>query len=150
MLTVKKGFILRKLDTEHIVVAIGEASKEFNGMIRLNGTGAMYWKELEKGTTKEELVAKTMEQAAKLRAHGLFNTVPDETINKYELLQLFNMYIRREPIEINPMDKFVADKSLVRTRYDGFNYRIPDYKTMIMELGEWMREHREMYPHYDI
>ncbi len=62
MLTVKKGFILRKLDTEHIVVAIGEASKEFNGMIRLNGTGAMYWKELEKGTTKEELVAKTMEQ----------------------------------------------------------------------------------------
>lgn len=111
----------------------------------VNGFTGAIWT----GQTTLQL-AKTMEQAAKLRAHGLFNTVPDETINKYELLQLFNMYIRREPIEINPMDKFVADKSLVRTRYDGFNYRIPDYKTMIMELGEWMREHREMYPHYDI
>lgn len=95
-------------------------------------------------------LAKTMEQAAKLRAHGLYNTVPDESINKYELLQLFNTYIRREPIKINPMDKFVADKSLVRTKYEGFDYKIPDYKTMIMELGDWMREHREMYPHYDI
>lgn len=62
MLKIKKGFILRKLGTEHMAVAIGEASKEFNGMIRLNETGAMYWKELENGTTKEELVAKTLEQ----------------------------------------------------------------------------------------
>lgn len=59
---IKKGFILRKLGTEHMAVAIGEASKEFNGMIRLNNTGAMYWQELEKGTTKETLVAKTLEQ----------------------------------------------------------------------------------------
>ena len=111
----------------------------------VNGFTGAIWT----GQTTLQL-AKTMEQAAKLRVHGLYNTVPDEPINKYELLQLFNTYIRREPIEINPMDRFVADKSLVRTRYDGFDYRIPDYKTMIMELGDWMREHREMYPHYDI
>lgn len=61
MLKVKKGFILRKLGEEHMAVAIGEASRNFNGMIRLNETGAFYWKELEKGTTKEELVAKTLE-----------------------------------------------------------------------------------------
>ena len=46
MLKVKKGFILRKLGTEYMAVAIGEASKKFNGMIRLNGTGAFYSKEL--------------------------------------------------------------------------------------------------------
>lgn len=62
MLKIKKGFILRKLGTEHMAVAIGEASKNFNGMIRLNGTGALYWKELEKGTTKEQLVTKTLEE----------------------------------------------------------------------------------------
>ena len=62
MLKQKKGFILRKLGTEYMAVAIGEASKNFNGMIRLNGTGAFYWKELEKGTTKEQLVAKTLEE----------------------------------------------------------------------------------------
>ena len=42
MLKVKKGFILRKLGTEYMAVAIGEASKNFNGMIRLNGTGERY------------------------------------------------------------------------------------------------------------
>lgn len=111
----------------------------------VNGFTGAIWT----GQTTLQL-AKTMEQAAILRAHGLYNTVPDESINKYELLKLFNTYIRRNPIEINPMDKFVADKSLVRTRYEGFDYKIPDYKTMIIELGDWMREHREMYPHYDI
>ena len=43
MLKIKKGFILRKLGTEHMAVAIGEASRNFNGMIRLNETGAFYW-----------------------------------------------------------------------------------------------------------
>lgn len=62
MLKVKKGFILRKLGTEYMAVAIGEASRNFNGMIRLNGTGAFYWKELEKGTTKEDLVSQTLEK----------------------------------------------------------------------------------------
>lgn len=62
MLKIKKGFLLRRLGEEHMAVAIGEASREFNGMIRLNETGAFYWKELEKGTTEEELTAKTLER----------------------------------------------------------------------------------------
>lgn len=62
MLKAKKGFLLRKLGSEYMVVAIGEASKSFNGMIRMNETGAFYWKELEKGTTEDDLVSKTMER----------------------------------------------------------------------------------------
>lgn len=58
---IKKGFLLRSLDQEYIVVAIGEAGREFNGMIRLNDTGVLYWKELEKGCTKEDLVSVTLE-----------------------------------------------------------------------------------------
>lgn len=61
MLKAKKGFILRKLGTEYMVVAIGEASKAFNGMVRMNETAALYWKELEQGATEEQLVQKTME-----------------------------------------------------------------------------------------
>lgn len=95
-------------------------------------------------------LAKTMEAAAKSRSHGLYNAVPNETINKYELLKLFNIFIRREPIEINPMDKIIADKSLKRTKFKDFDYIIPGYKTMIKELGEWMREHKDMYLHYDL
>lgn len=71
MIKVKKGFLLRKLSEEYIVVAIGEAGLKFNGMITLNETGVFYWKELEKGTTEEELVQKTLER---------FNGMEEETV----------------------------------------------------------------------
>ena len=62
MLKTKKGFLLRRLGDEYMAVAIGEASRHFNGMIRLNETGAFYWKELEKGSSEDELTAKTLER----------------------------------------------------------------------------------------
>lgn len=108
-----------------------------------------YTKAIWSGQTTLQL-AKTMEKAAISRAHGLYNAVPDESINKYELLNLFNSHIRKEPIQIFPVDTFVVDKSLIRTRFDGFDYEIPGYDTMIKELGEWMREHKELYPHYTL
>lgn len=111
----------------------------------VNGFTGAIWT----GQTTLQL-AKTMEEAAKRRVHGLFNAVPNETINKYELLKLFNKHIRKTEIDIVPVDKFVADKSLVRTRFDGFDYVIPGYEEMIKELGQWMREHKELYSHYDL
>lgn len=66
------------------------------------------------GTTLQ--LAKTMEQAAKEKAHGLVNTVPDHSISKYELCKLFNRYFRDNTISINPVDG-VADKSLKRTNF---------------------------------
>lgn len=53
---IKDGFILREVAGSFIVVAVGEAVKEFNGIINLNETGAVLWKTLEKGATKEQLV----------------------------------------------------------------------------------------------
>lgn len=106
-------------------------------------TGAMWT-----GQTTLQL-AKTMEAAAKKRAHGLYNMVPDSSISKCDLLGLFNRYIRREKIEIVPVDRMAADKSLLRTRWE-FDEKIPDYETMIAELADWMRAHRELYPHYDL
>lgn len=95
-------------------------------------------------------LAKTMEYAAENRSFGLVNSVPNERISKYELLKLFNKYIRKNPIEIKSKDDFVADKTLIRTNYVGLNIEIPTYETMICELGDWMREHKELYPHYEI
>lgn len=62
MMKAKKGFLLRRLGDEYMVVPVGEASKNFNGMIRMNETGAFYWKELEKGISEEDLVQKTLER----------------------------------------------------------------------------------------
>ena len=62
MLKTKKGFILRKMGAEYMVVAVGAASQNFNGMIQMNETGAFYWKELEQGITEDDLVAKMMDR----------------------------------------------------------------------------------------
>ncbi|CVI70670.1 Coenzyme PQQ synthesis protein D (PqqD) [Clostridiales bacterium CHKCI001] len=53
---VKEGFILRKIGDQSIVVAIGEASKSFHGMLHLNDTGSFLWEQLEKEKTEEELI----------------------------------------------------------------------------------------------
>lgn len=94
-------------------------------------------------------LAKTMEAAMKERAHGLYNTVPDTWISKCDLLKLFNKYMRNNEIEVVPVDKMAADKSLKRTRWE-FDYKVPDYEQMVSELAEWMRDHRELYPHYGV
>lgn len=109
----------------------------------LGYTGAMWT-----GQTTLQL-AKTMEVAAKEKAHGLYNTVPDTSISKCDLLELFNKYIRKEKVKINPVDRMAADKSLKRTRW-GFSYKIPDYEQMVSELAEWIYAHKTLYPHYNL
>ena len=52
---IKKGFILRKVGGESVVVPVGEMSKTFHGMINLNETGAFLWKQVEKGCDVEGL-----------------------------------------------------------------------------------------------
>lgn len=110
----------------------------------VNGyTGAMWT-----GQTTLQL-AKTMEAAAKAKVTGLINAVPSTNISKYELLKLFNHYLRNDEIKVNPVEGLVADKTLIRTN-NSFDYQIPDYETMIREMAEWMRNHKELYPHYKI
>ena len=110
----------------------------------VNGyTGAMWT-----GQTTLQL-AKTMEAAAKAKVSGLINAVPSTNISKYELLKLFNHYLRNDEIKVNPVEGLVADKTLIRTN-NRFDYQIPDYETMIREMAEWVRNHKELYPHYKI
>lgn len=129
--------------------------------IKQSGIGLLNWFMQQKGpvvngytgaiwtgqTTLQ--LAKTMENAIANHAHGLINAVPNSSITKYELLKLFNKYLRGSSLEINPVNGVCADKSLIRTNFD-LNYNIPDYETMISELAEWMKIYKELYPHYDI
>ena len=54
---IKPGFMLRQVAGKKIVVPVGKASIEFNGMIHLNETGAFLWERLQSGATKESLLA---------------------------------------------------------------------------------------------
>lgn len=119
-----------------------------NWFMKQSGAVNGYTKTMWTGQTTLQL-AKTMEYAAKTKAHGLYNTVPAQSISKCDLIRLFNKYIRNEEIDIVPVDGVIADKSLKRTRFE-FDYIIPDYEKMIAELAEWMVAHKSMYPHYNL
>lgn len=59
---IKPGFIMRQLGGEYVVVPVGAASINFNGMLRLNETGAFLWKALSGGAGEDELVWKLLEE----------------------------------------------------------------------------------------
>lgn len=53
---IKKGFVVRKVAGENIVVPVGDMSKTFHGMIRLNDTGNFLWNFFLKDHTEREAV----------------------------------------------------------------------------------------------
>ena len=58
---IKNGFVIREIAGECVVIALGEASKSFNGMIKLNESARILWKQLEKGCEKEDMIAAVTE-----------------------------------------------------------------------------------------
>lgn len=110
----------------------------------VNGFTCAMWT----GQTTLQL-AKTIEVSAKEKASGLVNMVPATNISKYELLMLFNHYLRNDELTIHPVEGIVADKTLVRTNFS-LDFQIPDYSIMIREMAEWMQVHQKLYPHYNL
>ena len=85
---IKKGFVLEKVGSGYLAVAVGARAKDFSGLVRMNSTGAYFWNMLvEEDLTVEELLERvlkdfegvTREQAlsdilsfeAKLRENGI-------------------------------------------------------------------------------
>lgn len=119
-----------------------------NWFMRQKGKINGYTKAMWSGQTTLQL-AKLIEKASLERVHGLYNTVPDYSISKYELLMLMNKHLRNNSVDIEPIEGVNADKSLVRGR-EGFDCKIPDYETMIAEMTEWILAHKKLYPHYNL
>lgn len=57
---IKEGYLLRNVAGNDVVVPVGNL--DFDGMITLNETGSMIWKELEKGCTFDELLSKFLDE----------------------------------------------------------------------------------------
>ena len=80
---IKKGFVLRIVGGENIVVPVGAMSKQFHGMINLNDTGAFMWKFFTEDHTLEEGVAalraeyEVDEERARLDVQKFMNTVQE-------------------------------------------------------------------------
>ncbi|HIU48077.1 MAG TPA: PqqD family protein [Candidatus Avimonoglobus intestinipullorum] len=53
---IKEGYILRQVAGNNIVIAVGDAAVDFNGLITINSAGAFLWNRLTEGATEEELL----------------------------------------------------------------------------------------------
>ena len=59
---IKNGFILRKVGRQYVVAATGEASKNFNGMIRLDESGAFAFELLRNEITEQGMLCALKEK----------------------------------------------------------------------------------------
>lgn len=59
---IKSGFVAKEIAGQYVVVALGDASKIFNGIIRLNDTAKFIWDKLAEGAEKEDVVNSLLEE----------------------------------------------------------------------------------------
>jgi len=108
----------------------------------INGYTQSFWN----GITTIELM-NAIKKSIENDITGLYHLVYSEKISKFDLIKLFAESFDMKNINIHPKETYKVDKSLINTRTD-FNYSIPDYKKMIMEMKEWIYNHSNLYTHY--
>jgi dTDP-4-dehydrorhamnose reductase len=118
----------------------------FNWFMKQTGRIEGYTGAIWTGVTTLTL-AQAMEAAIRQNLCGLYNLVNNTSISKFELLCLFNKYCKLFPVSITPSDKLHLDKTLVCTRTD-FDFTVPSYEQMIIEMKDWIYSHKNIYPDY--
>ncbi len=127
--------------------------------LKSNGEGLFHWfmnqsgtingftKAIWSGVTTLEL-AKAIKWAIENDITGLYHVTNNQSINKYDLLNLFKKYTKKD-IEIIAVDGKKVDKSFVDTRAE-INYVIPDYDLMVKEMIALIKFNREFYLQYEV
>jgi dTDP-4-dehydrorhamnose reductase len=118
----------------------------FNWFMKQEGQINGFTKAIWTGVTTLTL-AKAMEKALEENLTGLYNLVNNESVNKFDLLGLFNKHMKDSRLVILPSDAVALDKSLINNRSD-FSFIVPSYEQMVIEMKEWILNHKEIYPHY--
>ncbi len=126
--------------------------------LNTNGIGLFQWFSQQKnyiqgysnaiwtGITTIELL-KAIKYVISNDLTGLYHLVNDQKISKFELLSLFKKVFDTS-ITITPEHKYKIDKSLINTRKD-FQFKVKKYEEMVIEMKNWIKDHIELYPHYN-
>ena len=61
-MNIKKGYVIRQVMGNYVVIATGEESRNFHGMVKLNETAANIWNYISAGKSEDEIVAAMMEE----------------------------------------------------------------------------------------
>jgi dTDP-4-dehydrorhamnose reductase len=110
--------------------------------VKQNGTIKGYKNVLWNGVSTLTL-AKGIDKAIKNDITGIYHLVNDSGITKYELLKMFNKYFNKK-LNITEDSDIISNKTLINTRAD-FDFIVPSYEDMVMELKKWMDEHVDLY-----
>lgn len=167
----KKGYYseLDEKDGEDIYAktkALGEIVDDENVTLRTsiigtelkeNGEGLFHWFMMQEGTingftkaiwsgvTTLEL-AKAVQWSIENNIRGLYHITNNKSINKCELLNLFQKYTKKN-IEILPVDGKNVDKSFIDTRKE-LDYEIPSYDEMISNMVQMIKKNKSLYSQY--
>jgi dTDP-4-dehydrorhamnose reductase len=95
-----------------------------------------YTKVLWNGVTTLEL-AKATEEMIKQNVTGLYHLGSETKISKYQLLNLIQQIFGKNDVKIIPNHTVVLDRTIKSTRTD-FQYLIPSYEDMLVELRNWL------------
>ncbi len=57
---INKDFTIQKVGASYVAVPVGETSKTFHGMVRLNETGAFLWKLMADAPATEESLVEAL------------------------------------------------------------------------------------------
>lgn len=101
---------------------------------RMSGYSQAFWS----GITTIEL-AKVIHQTILQDIKGLLIVAGNPKIDKFSLLKLFNTIFRNDALTITENANYKVDKSMYSSRLD-FDYQVPSYKDMILEMKEWIDE----------
>jgi dTDP-4-dehydrorhamnose reductase len=154
-------------DTYAKTKALGEVIDDTNITLRTsiiglelktNGEGLFHWfmnqegtingftKAIWSGVTTLEL-AKAIKWSIENGITGLYHITNNQSINKYDLLDLFKKYTKKE-ITINKVDGKEVNKSFIDTRCE-INYEIASYEVMVKDMIELMKNN-DLYKQYKI
>jgi len=127
--------------------------------LKENGEGLFHWfmnqqdeisgftKTIWSGVTTIEL-AKTVMWSINNSITGLYHVTNNSSINKCELLKLFQKYTKKD-IDIKAVDGKNVDKSFIDTRLL-MNYKALSYDQMISDMVSLIANNRSLYSQYRV
>ena len=144
------GEIINNIDTTIRTSIIGPE-------LKTNGNGLFHWYMNQKGeidgypnaiwsgiTTFQLSVV--IDQIIQYKLSGLFNVTNGYPISKLDLLLLFKKYFNKNILSINSNQKYSVNKSLQKSQK--YDFKIPDYESMIIQLKNFMIKNPLLYQQY--
>ena len=119
----------------------------FQWFMNQQGDISGFTKAIWSGVTSTEL-ARAVKWSIDHDITGLYHVTNNSSISKFDLLQLFKKYTKKD-IDIKSVNGKNIDKSFIDTRLL-MNYKIPSYDQMISDMIRLIANNRFLYSQYRI